>query len=102
MQETILEMSRKGFGIAIVCEGRRPVGIISDGDMRRNIDRLWESSAGDLISSLPFSIQPEETAATGLRIMNERSITSMAVLDVTGDLIGLLHIHDCLRAGVGQ
>lgn len=102
MQETVLEMSRKGFGIAIVCDGRRPVGIITDGDMRRNIDRLWKSSAGDLISSLPLSIQPEETAAAGLRMMNDRSITSMTVLDETGDLIGLLHIHDCLRAGVGQ
>jgi len=102
MQEVLLEMSRKGFGTAIVCDGKRPVGIITDGDMRRNIERLWQSSAGDLISSQPFTIQPEETAASGLRIMNERGVTSIIVVDALGELKGLLHIHDCLRAGVDQ
>lgn len=102
MQEVILEMSCKGFGIAIVCDGKRPIGIITDGDMRRNIDRLWQSLAGELILGQPLTIQPEENAALGLRIMNEHGVTSIIVVDALGELKGLLHIHDCLRAGVDQ
>ena len=102
MQEVILEMSRKGFGTAIVCDGSLPIGVITDGDMRRNIDRLWQSAAGDLILGQPSTIRNEATAASGLRIMNEEGITSIIVVEESGSLAGLLHIHDCLRAGVDQ
>jgi arabinose-5-phosphate isomerase len=102
MQEVILEMSGKGFGTTIVCDGRKPVGIITDGDMRRNIERLWQSTAGDITLGQPLNIHPEKTAASGLRIMNEQGVTSIIVVDESGDLKGLLHIHDCLRAGVDQ
>ena len=102
MQEVILEMSRKGFGTAIVCDGKRPIGIITDGDMRRSIERLWQSLAGELIFGQPLTIEPEEIAASGLRIMNEHGVTSIIVVDALGELNGLLHIHDCLRAGVDQ
>lgn len=102
MQEVILEMSRKGFGTAIVCDGSQPLGVITDGDMRRNIDRLWQSLAGDLILGKPLTIRPESTAASGLQVMNEKGVTSIIVVEETGSLAGLLHIHDCLRAGVDQ
>ena len=102
MQEVILEMSRKGFGTAIVCDGSKPVGIITDGDMRRNVDRLWQSSAGDLTLGQPLTIDQDATAASGLDIMNAEGITSIIVVDGSGKLAGLLHIHDCLRAGVDQ
>jgi arabinose-5-phosphate isomerase len=102
MQEVILEMSRKGFGTAIVCDGTRPIGIITDGDMRRSIDHLWQSLAGEIILGPPLTTQPDESAASGLRIMNEHGVTSIIVVDALGELKGLLHIHDCLRAGVDQ
>jgi arabinose-5-phosphate isomerase len=102
MQEVILEMSGKGFGTAIVCDGSQPLGVITDGDMRRNIERLWQSSAGDLILGQPLTITPEATAASGLRIMNKEGVTSIIVVEKSGSLAGLLHIHDCLRAGVDQ
>ena len=102
MQEVILEMSRKGFGTAIVCDGKRPIGIITDGDMRRSIDHLWQSLAGEIIHGSPLTTQPDESAASGLRIMNEHGVTSIIVVDALGELNGLLHIHDCLRAGVDQ
>ena len=102
MPEVILEMSRKGFGTAIVCDESKPVGVITDGDMRRSIQRLWQSLAEDLILGQPLTIQSEETAAAGLRIMNEHGVTSVIVVDESGNLKGLLHIHDCLRAGVDQ
>jgi arabinose-5-phosphate isomerase len=102
MQEVILEMSSKGFGTAIVCDGNQPLGVITDGDMRRNIDRLWQSSAEDLILGQPLTITPEATAASGLQIMNQEGVTSIIVVEESGNLVGLLHIHDCLRAGVDQ
>lgn len=102
MQDVILTMSGKGFGTAIVCEGGRPIGAITDGDMRRNIDRLWQSSANDLISGPPSTIEPKATAASALQLMYQEGITSIVVVDEGGRLAGLLHIHDCLRAGVDQ
>lgn len=102
MQDVILEMSRKGFGTAIVCDGNRPIGIITDGDMRRGITRLWQSTAGELIGDQPLTILPEQNATSALRLMNERGVTSIIVVEETGDLKGLLHIHDCLRAGIDQ
>ena len=102
MQEVVLEMSRKSFGVAIVCEGSKPVGVITDGDMRRSIERLWQSTAGELIAGKPLTIQLEQSASSALRLMNERGVTSIIVVEETGDLRGLLHIHDCLRAGVDQ
>lgn len=102
MQEVVIEMSRKGFGTAIVCDGDEPVGIITDGDMRRNVDHLWQSCASDLTLGKPKTIQPEISAAEGLRIMNAAGVTSIIVVDPKGKLRGLLHIHDCLRAGVDQ
>ena len=102
MQEVVLEMSRKSFGVAIVCEGSKPIGVITDGDMRRNIERLWQSTAGELIAGKPLTVQPEQSANSALRLMNERGVTSIIVVEDAGDLRGLLHIHDCLRAGVDQ
>lgn len=102
MQEVVLEMSRKSFGVAIVCEGSKPTGVITDGDMRRSIERLWQSTAGELIAGKPLTIQLEQSASSALRLMNERGVTSIIVVEETGDLRGLLHIHDCLRAGVDQ
>lgn len=102
MQDVILTMSGKGFGTAIVCEGGRPIGAITDGDMRRNIDRLWQSSANDIISGPPLTIEPKATAASALQLMYQEGITSIVVVEEGGRLAGLLHIHDCLRAGVDQ
>jgi arabinose-5-phosphate isomerase len=102
MQEVVLEMSRKSFGVAIVCEGSKPVGVITDGDMRRSIERLWQSTAGEIIAGKPLTIQLEQSASSALRLMNERGVTSIIVVEENGDLRGLLHIHDCLRAGVDQ
>lgn len=102
MKDVVIEMSRKGFGTAIVCENLKPVGLITDGDMRRNADRLWQSCAIDLILGPPRSIELNTSAVEALRIMNMEGITSIVVTGPSGDLIGLVHIHDCLRAGGDQ
>ena len=103
MQEVVITMSAKGFGAAIVCdEGGAVLGLITDGDMRRNVSKLWQSRAKDLVVGSPKSVTPDETAAAALKFMSSQSITAAIVLDDFGRMCGLLHIHDCLRAGVEE
>ncbi len=102
MQEVIITISAKGFGVALVAEGGRVIGIITDGDMRRNVDRLLQSKARDLILGKPLTITPEKFAYQALEIMNMHGTTCLVVENKAGKLQGLIHIHDCVRAGVGS
>lgn len=100
MQDVVIIMSAKGFGVAIVAEHGRAKGIITDGDMRRHADRLWQSKAGDLILGPPLTIAANRLVSEALELMSSNGVTSLVVEDDTGKLTGLLHIHDCVRAGV--
>lgn len=100
MQEVVIVMSAKGFGTVIVVENDRLYGVITDGDMRRNVTRLWQSCAKDLAQRAPRTVSPDTTAANALRLMNDDGITSVVVSDESRRIHGILHIHDCLRAGV--
>lgn len=101
MNEVVLVISSKGFGVAIVRNDQGEItGIITDGDMRRHLDELWNLTAGELASTNPAVVAPELLAREAVEIMTRRGITSLIVrLDVPGE-VGLLHIHDCLRAGL--
>ena len=107
MHEVIYEMSRKGLGITTVVEGERLVGIISDGDLRRLLERysrgegatkngasVLELTAADCMTRSPKTIAPGEFAAKALGVMEQRKITSLAVVDDNGKLRGVLHLHD--------
>ncbi|MDB4187944.1 KpsF/GutQ family sugar-phosphate isomerase [bacterium] len=100
MQETLLKMSEKGFGIACVVEDGKLVGVISDGDLRRNSEHLGTRSAQEVATKSPKTVPPEMMAVQALAIMNENKITVLVVVDGAGVPVGLLRIHDCLRAGV--
>lgn len=99
MEETLEIMSAKGFGTAIVLEDDAVFGIITDGDLRRNLDALKGRTARDLASRNPYFIAPDALLTEALAIMNAQKI---GVLLVTDDmsLVGLIHIHDLLRAGI--
>ncbi|WP_245873037.1 KpsF/GutQ family sugar-phosphate isomerase [Albidovulum inexpectatum] len=103
MTDTLVEMSRKGFGVVGVTntEGRL-VGIITDGDLRRHMQGLLERSAAEVMTRDPRTVAPDAVAETAVAIMRERRITCLFVVspDGPGRPEGLLHIHDCLRAGV--
>lgn len=107
MSEALLVMSEKGFGVAgtVNAEGRL-TGIITDGDLRRNMEGLLERSAGDVATASPRTIGPDALAQEALAEMNSRApqITTLFVLDPSGSgkPIGILHVHDCLRAGVDE
>ncbi|MEH6646970.1 KpsF/GutQ family sugar-phosphate isomerase [Sulfitobacter sp.] len=100
MQETLLKMSEKGFGIACVVEDGKLVGVISDGDLRRNSEHLGSKRAGEVATTTPKTVPPEMMAVKALAVMNENKITVLVVVDAAGVPVGLLRIHDCLRAGV--
>lgn len=100
MQETLLKMSEKGFGIACVVEDGKLVGVISDGDLRRNSEHLGTRSAQEVATKSPKTVPPEMMAVQALAVMNENKITVLVVVDGAGAPVGLLRIHDCLRAGV--
>lgn len=101
MTDTLLVMSEKGFGMAGVQDADgRLIGVISDGDLRRNMDRLMQASAGDVATRNPRVTAPAALAAEALAVMSAHKITALFALDDAGRPVGLLHLHDCLRAGL--
>lgn len=101
MSDALLVMSSKGFGIAVVVtEDGHLSGIITDGDLRRNMTHLMSCTAGEVATPHPVTIDSEMLAAKALALMNSRKISVLPVVDMIGRPIGLLHIHDLLRAGV--
>jgi len=99
MPDVIYEMSRKGLGLTAVTEsGGKLLGIITDGDLRRVMQRrkenVLELAAADCMTRNPVTVSATELAATALRVMEEKKITSVLVVDADGKLEGVLHIHD--------
>jgi len=100
MQDALITMTAKGFGIAAVCRDTKLTGVISDGDLRRHMHHLMDKRAGDIASQNPITVTADQFAAEALNIMNTRKISVLMVVDAAGTPIGILHIHDLLRAGV--
>jgi len=98
MLDVIYEMSRKKLGVTAVIESDRLVGIISDGDLRRLLEKrgkdVMDLTAGEAMTRSPKTIAKEEFAATALALMEEKKITSLMVVDSTGKLEGIVHLHD--------
>lgn len=104
MGDALLEISQKGFGVVGVLQQDGALsGIITDGDLRRHMAGLLELSAGDVMTRAPLTIGPDALAEEAVAIMNDRKITCLFVVPETGPQrpAGFLHIHDCLRAGLG-
>jgi arabinose-5-phosphate isomerase len=103
MSDTLLTISQRGFGVVgvLAAEGHL-AGIVTDGDLRRHMDGLLEMTAGAVMTPNPRTIGPDALAEEAVAVMNERKITCLFVVDPAGSglVAGILHIHDCLRAGV--
>ena len=103
MSETLLTISQKGFGVVgVIDDDERLIGIVTDGDLRRHMDQLLDHTAGEVMTMDPKTVAPETLAAEALAVMNDRKITCLFAIspDSQGKVSGILHIHDCLRAGV--
>ena len=100
MGDTLLEMTAKGFGVAALVTDGRLTGVITDGDLRRNLDALMSRTAGEVATRGPRTIAPEALLSEALGVMNANKISALFAVDDDGILRGLVHIHDALRAGV--
>jgi arabinose-5-phosphate isomerase len=96
--DVIYEMSRKKLGVTAVIEGRRLVGVISDGDLRRLLEKrgkdAMDLTAGEAMTRQPKTIAKHEFAATALAMMEEKKITSLVVVDKSLHVEGIVHLHD--------
>jgi arabinose-5-phosphate isomerase len=106
MKDAIVEISSKRLGVAAVCnEEGHLVGVITDGDLRRALEKyadLLRRTASEVMTRNPKSIEKDALAAKAVQRMEEYSITSLFVFNKTGDKVpvGIIHLHDLLKAGV--
>jgi arabinose-5-phosphate isomerase len=100
----IREMSTKGLGCtAVVDAGGRLAGMVTDGDLRRAVERgagRLPPTAAALMSHHPKTVGRDELAATALELMERHSITQLLIVDDEGRPAGILHLHDLLRAKI--
>ena len=98
ISQVIYEMSRKSLGMTTVVESGKLVGVISDGDLRRLLERhgkeVFDLIASQCMTREPKTIDPESYAIAALDIMEQKKITSLPVVDASGQLLGVLHLHD--------
>jgi arabinose-5-phosphate isomerase len=101
MSQAIIIMSEKTFGVAgLVNSDGLLIGIVTDGDLRRNIGDLLSKTAGQVATKNPLTIGENDLAQKALQIMNDKKITCLFVVDDEKKPIGLVRMHDCLRAGI--
>ncbi len=98
MTEVIYEMSRKKLGMTAVEQDGKLAGIISDGDLRRLLERDGpeglRKTAGEVMNPAPRTISAAELAVRALHTMEERKITSLIVVDAQNGIEGVIHLHD--------
>ncbi len=101
MPQVLLVMTQKRFGCAgVIDDAGAMIGIVTDGDLRRHMgDDLMRNTASQIMTHRPVTITPASLAAEALGMMNTKSITGLFVCEGAVP-VGILHIHDCLRAGV--
>lgn len=101
MSDALLEITAKSFGVVGVVDADGALqGVITDGDLRRHMSKdLIEQKAGDVMTPGGVTVRPGQIASEAVAIMNERQITALFCVE-DGKPLGILHIHDCLRAGV--
>jgi arabinose-5-phosphate isomerase len=104
LTDALLEITQKGMGMtAIVDADGKPIGVFTDGDLRRMIEKVQDFTKvviRDVMHPNPRSISPEKLAVDAVAVMEQYRINQMLVTDADGKLVGALHIHDLTRAKV--
>jgi arabinose-5-phosphate isomerase len=102
MHDTVVEMSEKRLGVVgVTDESGYLIGVITDGDLRRNIERGLEHSAGEFMTRDPKTVSPDDLVDDALVLFDEHKITALFVVKEDGrgkKPVGVLHIHDCPAA----
>ncbi len=105
MIAAVMEISSKRLGVTIIADASNKIlGIVTDGDIRRGIERwgknFFDMTVEEVMTRNPRTIPAEELAAKALSIMEKYSITSLLVPDENGIALGVIHLHDILRQGI--
>ena len=100
MRDVLITMTSGGFGVAgVTDEGGALVGIITDGDLRRHMrPDLLNAKVDDVMTRSPKTVRPDQLVSETLELLNSMKITALFVVDA-GQPVGIVHIHDLLRAG---
>ncbi|MCV6623156.1 MAG: KpsF/GutQ family sugar-phosphate isomerase [Cellvibrionaceae bacterium] len=99
----LMEMTAKGFGMTTVMDGQELLGVFTDGDLRRSLDQGIDFNTAtmlDVMTARPLTINQNRLAAEALGLMDEKKITALVVEDEKQQPVGLLHMHDLLKAGL--
>lgn len=101
LSDLILEISSKRLGLTAVLENNKLVGVVTDGDLRRLLEKGLEKNleAKDIMSKNPKTIQKDELAVLALELMKENNITQLIVMD-GNSYFGVIHLHDLIREGI--
>jgi arabinose-5-phosphate isomerase len=102
MSDAIVEMSAKGFGcVGITDANGAIVGIVTDGDLRRHMrPDLMQSTVDQVMTKNPKTARPDQLASEALEFLNSSKVTAVIVVDENRRPLGILRMHDILRAGV--
>lgn len=104
LRDALLEMTRKGLGMTTVVDaGNKVVGVFTDGDLRRLLDRDIDVRAAriaEVMKTGPRTIAAGALAAEAARVMEEHKVNGLLAVDADGRLVGALNMHDLMRAGV--
>jgi arabinose-5-phosphate isomerase len=99
MSEAVMVLSQKRFGCVCITDGERLAGIITDGDLARNLHRnLAELKVEDIMTRNPITVERETLAGTAIRIINSNNISALIVVE-GGIPLGIVHFHDLLQLG---
>ena len=104
LKDALLEMTRKGLGMTAICDGDgRLLGIFTDGDLRRTLDKSLDLAGlciDDVMARQPRTIESHRLATEAANEMEHHKINGLLVTDRAGNLVGALNMHDLLKAGV--
>ncbi len=103
LADGLVVMSKKGLGMCVVVDAGRMLGVFTDGDLRRVLDRqidVHKATMREVMTSPGKSVKATELAAEAAHLMEKHRVTALPVIDAQGVLVGALNVHDLLRAGV--
>lgn len=104
LSAALVEMSRKGLGMTVIVDAQRRVaGVFTDGDLRRTLDKeinVHRAKIDEVMTRHCATVRAQVLAGEAIRVMNDKRITALPVVDADNILIGALHMHDLVRAGV--
>jgi arabinose-5-phosphate isomerase len=103
LKEVIIEISKKRLGVAAVVDNNKLIGVVTDGDIRRMLEKNLDINlvtAKDIMGTSPKTIQQSSLAIEALHVMEDKSISQLLVVDENNAYVGVIHLHDLLREGI--